>query len=869
MSTVKNQEHTPLMQQYHEIKNSYNDALVFFQVGDFYELFYDDARQAAAFLGIALTARGKHKGEPIPLCGVPVHALDHYLSKLVRGGFKVVICDQLEEARPGTIVRRGVAQVLTPGTLTDSKLLDDRRASYLFSFYPHGDSWGLVFSELLTAQIFTTIVPAQSHKLLESELIRFFPDEILIPDVKHAKEFQAYFKRLGYCTTIVHNDNDDQDDEFKQWIDKQFNQNSSQHVYDYESVKLALRYFYAYMSKNQRISLTQFNSLLFYQPDDFLILDAATQRNLELIKNAHDGSNKNTLFEVMDCAKTAMGSRMIKKWISRPLVKKDAIIQRQDVVELFCADIPLVAVIEKLLDHVGDIERVVGRIALERAALSDYLSLSRALLLIAPFKNCLQLKLDRVLIRVISDHLGEFGELSDLLVRALNDDSEIDFIIKNGFDSALDAMRVLVNNAHQAILDLERKEQELTGITSLKIRYNGVQGYYIEITNSNLSAVPDRYKRLQTLVGRERFMTPELQELQYNIERARKDITTYEQELFVQIKQSVYQHIAALRKSAHALAHIDALLALARLAYDNGYVRPIFNDNRDIIIKNGKHPVVERGLRSGFIPNDTSLTDNQSLWIVTGPNMGGKSTYLRQVALICVMTQVGSFVPAQSADLPILDRIFTRLGASDNVAQGKSTFLVEMEETATICTQATNKSLVILDEVGRGTSTFDGLAIAQAVVEHLFVTVGARCLFATHYHELTYLQQTFPGIAVYYAASKKTPSGIVFLYKIVQGIADGSFGIEVARLADLPPGVIDRASQLVTSFGRTSEHILPAVKSKMSDTTENSVALAHENRVLVEQMESMKCVIQRLQAIDFDALSPKKAFDLLWELKDL
>lgn len=869
---IKTQEHTPLMQQYYDIKIDYPDTLLFFQVGEFYELFCDDAKQAAAFLGIALTARGKNKGEPIPLCGVPMHAIDHYLSKLVKGGFKVALCDQLEEAKPGTIVRRGVKQVLTPGTLTDSKLLDDRSASYLFSLYPMGDSWGLVFSELLTAQIFITTIPAAHEKLLESELIRFFPDEIIIPQGAFTKEFQAYFKRLGYCITVVHDTIDNSKADAFEWTEKQFSPSACQTVNSNESMKLALYYFYAYMSKNQRAALSQFNSLFFYKPDDFLILDSATQRNLELVKNLQDGGSKNTLFGVMDMARTAMGSRMLKKWICRPLVKKEAIMQRHDIVALCCADIEFVQKIERLLVQAGDFERIVGRIALQRASLIDYSSLSQTLLLIPQIKTVVELHKNVLLMGIITDHLGDFQALSDVLMNALHDEPSTDCIIKPGYDERLDQMRVLVNNSNERIAQLEVTEQNATGISSLKVRYNAIQGYYIEVTNANLSAVPERYRRLQTLVGRERFITPELQQLQYGIEAARKDIVNHEAALFEGIKQEVALSIAALRKSAHAIAHVDALVSLGRLAYENGYVRPEFSDARDIVIIKGRHPVVEQALSNPFIPNDTHLTDQQSLWIITGPNMGGKSTYLRQVALISVMAHVGSFVPAAKAYLPLLDRIFTRLGASDNVAEGKSTFLVEMEETAMICTYATEKSLVILDEVGRGTSTFDGLAIAQAVIEYIFTHIGARCLFATHYHELTSLGQSHAGITSYYAASKKTDSGIVFLYKIIQGVADGSFGIEVAKLAHLPAEVIIRSRALVDSFARGSERIIPAI-TEGKDTGHQAlyaenIQLKAENSRLMQEQDKVQRMVALLQEVDFNTLSPKKAFDLLWQYNE-
>ena len=867
---IKTQEHTPLMQQYLDIKVDYQDTLLFFQVGDFYELFFDDAKQAAAFLGIALTARGKNKGEPIPLCGVPLHAIDHYLSKLVKGGFKVALCDQLEDPKPGTLVKRGIKQVLTPGTLTDEKLLNERSASYIFSLYPAGDSWGLLFSELLTGQICMTTISAGAEKILESELSRFFPDEVLLPDGIRTKELQTYFKRLGYFTTVVQNQYE-QSDEQQKWVEKQFSLPIHTQLAANESMRQALYYFYLYMAKHQRSSLDLFTTISFYKSDDFLILDAATQRNLELVKNAQDGSSKNTLLSVLDRAKTAMGSRMIKKWILRPLVKKEAIVQRQDVIALCCSDIMLVNALEQLLTKIGDAERIIGRIALQRASLHDYSALSRMLVIIPQLKNSLNVYSRTLLIRIIADGLGDFGALSDLLARALHDEPTAECIIKQGFDEKLDSMRVLVNNSNEKIMELELAEQQATGIASLKIRYNAIQGYYIEITNANLAAVPERYRRLQTLVGRERFITPELAQLQHGIESARKDITNYEAQIFDAIKKQITQHISALRKSAYAIAHLDALLSLSILAYENGYVRPSLNENRDIVIAKGRHPVVEQALSSTFIPNDTNLTDEQSLWIITGPNMGGKSTYLRQVALMTLMAHIGSFIPAQSATIALLDRIFTRLGASDNVADGKSTFLVEMEETAMICTQATAKSLVILDEVGRGTSTFDGLAIAQAVVEYIFTHIQARCLFATHYHELTYLQSTHPGIVAYSAASKKTAAGIVFLYTMVRGVADGSFGIEVAQLAHLPASVIERSRVLVEGFAQGGDRIVP-----VSSKNEDHQVLLHENRRLqaendrlARERDKAQRIASMLQMVDFDTLSPKKAFDLLWEYKEL
>jgi len=867
---------TPLMQQYCDIKSEYADALLLFQVGDFYELFFDDAKQAAAFLGIALTARGKSSNdEPIPLCGVPVHALDHYIAKLIKGGFNVAICNQLEKPRPGTVVKRGVTQVLTPGTLTDEKLLDAKSASYLFSLFPMQDSWGILCGELLTAQLFATVLPAQAEKMLESELIRFFPDEVIIPRTKQGQELHTYLKKLGYLTTFLDVDVAREQPEIEAWMHTQFKPQVVETVQQQEALRLALYYFYAYMRRNQATALNQFQHMHLYKADDFVMLDAATQQNLELVKNAQDGSYKNTLFSVIDGATTAMGSRMIKKWLLRPLVKQEAIVQRQDAIALCVQDIALAQQLEERLSCVGDIERVVGRIALNRAHIHDFLALMRTLDILPALVELLQSHAHIVLYQVIVHHIADFTVLRKLLHAAINDDTSKDWLIKHGFDERLDMLRELVDNSNQKIIDLEQHEQQATGINSLKIRYNQVQGYYIEITKANDHLVPtERYRRLQTLAGKERYMTTDLQALQGAILQARDEISSAEQAVLQRVKQEVSVYVTSLRKLAHALAHLDALLGLSKAAYNNGYVRPIFNTDHILEIIDGRHPVIEYNQDNRFIPNDTHLNDAQSLWIITGPNMGGKSTYLRQVALMSILAQIGSFVPAKQANLSLLDRVFTRIGAGDNLAAGKSTFLVEMEETASICSLATKNSLVILDEVGRGTSTFDGLAIAQAVVEYLYEQVGARCLFATHYHELTHLQERYTGISSYYAASKKTEQGIVFLYKIIKGVADGSFGVEVAKLAQLPPQVIIRAQQLVHDLDAGVHTAVLPMSTPTSQDKGEVQATAEISRLKQElsqmhwELTQKDKLLQLLKTINYDDLSPKKAFDMLWELKE-
>lgn len=834
--------------------------------------FFDDAKKAAHFLGIALTKRGKINGEPIPLCGVPVHALDNYLHKLIKGGFKVAICDQLEEAKPGTVVRRGVTRVLTPGTLTEAALLDDKSSSYLLSFFPMADSYALLFGELLTAQLFATVLPVSAEQQIESELVRFFPAEILIPQSASAKKFETHFKKMGYFVSPLNYESarEQEQEALSNWTKQQFKPDVLQLLQTQPSLASALFYFYAYVRRNYESALHTFKTLQIYQPEDFLLLDRMTLHNLELVSNTQDGGRNNTLLASLDGSLTAMGARLIKKWLVRPLVNKDAIMQRQDVIGMFIQEIMLRKKLMALLAGMGDLERIIGRILLDRAPVQDYIALCPALQWMPTLKKLLRPHIDLVLIALIDKHIDDFTGIVTLLSNALHTEPHKNWIIKKGYDPSLDHLRNLVENGHQEIATLEQQEQVRTGITHLKIRYNAIHGYYIEVTKTGMHLVPADYKRIQTLIGRERFTTPHLQQLYYDIERARTEINHVEQALFIHIKRELCAYAVSLRKLGHALSHIDALLGLAIVATNNGYVRPQLNDQRTIVIKGGRHPVIETECKGRFIPNDTQLDDAQLLWIITGPNMGGKSTYLRQVALNCIMAHMGSFVAADSADIALLDRIFTRIGAGDNLAAGKSTFLVEMEETALICRQATRHSLVILDEVGRGTSTFDGLAIAQAVVEYLVQLVGARCLFATHYHELTLLEKTFTGIVNYYAASSKSEQGIIFLYKIIRGIADGSFGIEVAKLAQLPLTITNRASVLVHQLSvadraLSTDKPLNGMATFLIPSVSDKTALASTGMGPAVETE----LLALINGIDYNHLSPKKALDLIWELKEV
>ncbi len=852
---------TPLMRQYHAIKQNYADALVLFQVGDFYELFFEDAQKASSFLGIALTARGTQDGKPIPLCGVPVHTVDHYLVKLVKGGFRVALCDQLTQAVPGKVVERGVTQVLTPGTLTDPKLLSDKAASYIAALFPQGEMVGLAFAELLTGQLYVTACMVEDERLLEAECARFAPDEIIVPATALGARYEKIVRSFGYVTTTC---------DVAQLADCIELMKQSWLASVHEQAPLLERLpasiaasalLYSYLAKNQERAVGYIRHVAAYAPEDFLIMDAATQRNLEIIKNTYDGSTECTLFSVVDRATTAMGSRTIRKWLMRPLVKKELIEYRFDAVQVLMHAVMEHEQLADLLQKCGDLERTVGRIALRRAQMHDYKNLIQGLSVIPAIKKVLARFTHVSLMRSLYEKCEDFYELTDLLARALYVSGEKEWKIAEGYHPELDRLRLLVDQGADAVAHLEAQEQKRTGIASLKIRNHAVYGYAVEITKTHIDSIPADYIRLQTLVNRERYTFQALRDLEYDISRARSDSEQLESELYNEIRIQVESALLSLRKASSALAHLDALLSFARISYAYGYVRPVFSEKSEIIIQEGRHPVVAALLGHAFIPNDTLLNDEQRMWIITGPNMGGKSTYLRQVALFQILAQSGCFVPAQRALLALLDRIFTRIGAADNVAEGKSTFLVEMEETALICNQATARSLVILDEVGRGTSTHDGLAIAQAVVEYIYTTVRALCLFATHYHELTALCGHYSGVVAYHAASEQKDDAIVLLHKIVQGVARGSFGIEVARKAHIPTQIIMRAQVLLTQLHEKAR------LQNMAD--KDSVKLLEDTIIqLQQQVSQYKKVVGKIQAIDFDVLSPKQALDVLWECKE-
>jgi len=874
---------SPLMRQYYQIKNQHPETLLLFQVGDFYELFYEDAIKASKFLGITLTQRGlDSSGNPIPFCGVPVHVIQHYITKLVKGGYKIAICDQLEPARPKKIVERGVTQVLTPGTLTDLSLLDEKSASYLAICFPINNGFSLLFVELLTGQLFLTQLSGNLcdfnsiNKFLEAELSRFMPDEIIIPDIKIAKSLISFMKSLAYVATLEKFEPSENIilEEVKNWVQNQFMVSNLKEL-DFNLHIYTFTLLFKYLKRNNERALSQLRNLFVYKTDDFLILDAGAQKNLELVKNLQDGTTKNTVFSVIDKAVTPMGSRAIKKWLLRPLVKIDLIEQRMNMVQYFLGNFNLRQQLREHLKNIGDFERTLGRISLRRALLHDYLLVLSLLTDLPKLKRLLFTENDNKSIDTIISKIGDFATLELLLHNALNQERN-SYLIKTGYSQELDNLRELSETGTLAISELEKQEQQNTGILSLKIKFNGSSGYSIEITKPNLHLVPSYYIRVQSLANRERFTTPELKELEYNLVRAQNQIEEVEKEIFESVKLEVENYLGPLRRLSATLSNLDALLSLAEIAYSNNYVRPSFNHENKILIEDGRHPVVESYLQQKFISNSTLLSDEQSLWIITGPNMGGKSTYLRQVALISILAQVGSFVPAARAELPIIDKIFTRIGAADNVAEGKSTFLVEMEETALICSQATKNSLVILDEVGRGTSTYDGLAIAQAVIEYIYKNIKSRCLFATHYRELAILADQFPGIVCYYAANAKTSDGIVLLHKILPGIASGSFGLEVAKFAQLPTELVIRAQAILDEFhvgngliksGLSNIDLDETRSQQYTDLLQKYNELSTYLNQKENELKELKNFREKITDFNCDNVTPKQALEFLWQLK--
>jgi DNA mismatch repair protein MutS len=914
------------MQQYHAIKARYPHALLLFRLGDFYELFYEDALLASRELQITLTSRNREKGQPIPMCGVPYHAADTYIARLLRGGFKIAICDQLEQPGPGKkLVRREVVRVVTPGTATDVGVLDARENNFLAAVakHPSGSPIGLAYVDLSTGEFQATeLCGPNAQENLRDELQLLHPRETLLARPQQLFDTAKVSPVDGFGG--VESRLEDwvfQFDYASRILREQFGvtELTGFGLDGHSQAIAAAGALVHYLRENSarsngpadttngvtaswREALGHLDSIRYYQQHDALVLDPVTVRNLELLAPIFtDDSARGlptTLLAVLDATVTGMGARLLRSWILRPLLDREHIEARLGAVGQFLQQTVIRGEIRKELRGILDLERLTSRITLGLATPRELAALRKSLIQLPTLKKFVMPPPagGSELLRRLHDEIDELADVRERLERAMSDDPPAlatdPGIIRNGFHLELDELRNLSQHSKQVIASMEERERKRTNIGSLKIRFNQVFGYYIEISKPNLHLAPADYERKQTLVNAERFTCPELKEYERKILAADERILEIERQLFIDIRSGVAAKAARLRKTAAAIAQLDVLAAFAKLAGDRGYVRPEFTDSGELLIVAGRHPVIEELLRQRgerFVPNDLCFEPGrQQLLLITGPNMGGKSTYLRQAALIILMAQTGCFVPARQAKLPIADRIFTRIGASDNLARGRSTFLVEMSEVAAILNHATPQSLVLLDEVGRGTATFDGLSIAWAVVEHLQKHTRARTLFATHYHELTELADLLPAVKNVHVSVKETPSEIVFLRRVEPGSADKSYGIEVARLAGLPRTVIERAREVLKrheqSEHQVSEALSPGALLETELAAQTASAAAGgggttapptpssrtvrrngQQEVLFTPLD--RAVLDQLRAADLDHLAPLDALNLLAQLK--
>jgi DNA mismatch repair protein MutS len=857
---------TPLMRQYHSLKQQVPGALLMFRLGDFYELFFEDAVVAARDLEITLTARNKEKGTAIPMCGVPYHAAEGYIARLIQRGHRVAICDQMEDPRVAKkLVRRDITRVVTPGTAMDPNLVRSRENNYLAAVAKGDGRSAVAHVDVSTGEFRVTELP---HAEVAGALEQLGAREVLFPGALPLftdGERGPRFVRTELEDWIFTQDYADRTlrDHFK--------------LLTLDGCGLANRPAAAgaagailhYLRETQRAALDHLDRPTFYDRSDSMVLDAVTVRNLELVEPlfaADTGAPQAqaTMLAVIDQTLTGMGGRLLRQRLLRPAMDRPEIEQRLDAVEELLQQTILRAELRKQLGGILDLERLLAKVTLGSAGPRDLLALGRSLEKIPALKRCFDTQ-QAARLRTLHDRLDELPDVANLILEAIADEPPLAIAdggtIRAGYNAELDELRDLSHNGRQYIARIEQRERERTGIQSLKVRFNNVFGYYIEITRANLHLAPADYERKQTLANAERFTTPELKDYERKVLDAEEKILALEKELFAAVRQRAAAQAQRVRATASAIAELDVTAALAQVAAENRYRRPSFSDSGEMRIVAGRHPVIERLAESEagrFIPNDLYLNDSTDLIaLITGPNMGGKSTYLRQAALIAIMAQMGSFAPAESAKLPVIDRIFTRIGASDNLARGRSTFMVEMTETAVILNTATPRSFIVLDEIGRGTATYDGLALAWAVVEHIHTRTRAKTLFATHYHELTELSEQLTGVRNLMVSVKEAGDRIIFLRKVEPGRADRSYGIEVARLAGLPLSVIERAREVLKLHER-SEHVV----------TEE---LSHNEQAGPVQIQLFEPVgygiAERIRSLNLDELRPIEALQLLAELQ--
>ena len=849
---------TPVMRQYHNIKQQVPNTLLFFRMGDFYELFYEDAVTAARELEITLTSRNKEKGQPVPMCGVPYHAAEGYLAKLIQKGFRVAICEQVEDPKKAKkLVRREVTRIVTPGTATDSNLLRSHENNYLAAVARKAERAGVSYVDVSTGEFRATEMDyGDVAALLGTLNVR----EVLLP--------AGAPPLLGFRT------------ELEEWI----------FSYDYtertlkEHFKLmsldgcgltekplavtAAGAVLHYLRDTQRAALDHLDHPRFLDRREAMVLDAVTVRNLELVEPLFAGEGKEvTLLHVLDQTQTGMGGRLLRRRLLRPAQDRGEVEARLDALEELLKGTILRAEIRKTLGEVLDVERLLAKVTMGSANPRDLVSLGRSLTKVPVLKQLLS-GCEARRLRETADRLDEVPEARDAILEGLSDEPPVNLVdggvIRKGFNAELDQLRDLRGNSRRYIAQIESRERERTGVPSLKVKFNNVFGYFIEVSKANQHLVPDDYDRKQTLVNAERFITPELKELESKILEAEEKILALEKDLFADLRTRAAAEATRIRQTATAIAELDATVSLAQVAAENRYVRPAFSGKGEMRVAAGRHPVIEKLTEQEarrFIPNDLYLdSQGEHIAIITGPNMGGKSTYLRQAALLVIMAQLGSFVPAEEAVLPLVDRVYTRIGAADNLARGRSTFMVEMTEAAVILNTATKDSLVILDEIGRGTATFDGLALAWSMVEHIHERIRAKTLFATHYHELTDLAEQLDGVRNLHVSVKEAGDQIIFLRKVEPGQADRSYGIEVARLAALPMPVIERAREILALHEKSEHEVTEELTPKPRPAGQS---------MQIQLFEPVNYQIaDRIRALNLDELRPIEALQVLAALQE-
>ena len=886
---------TPMMVQYKSLKEKYSDALLLFRLGDFYEMFFEDAEIGSKELGIALTARDAGNGNKAPMCGVPYHAVDEYIKTLVSKGYKVAICEQMEDPAAATgLVQRDVVRVITPGTYWEGA--DGTSFSYITAVYPlvatkgQEASLGICSCDLSTGEILLGSLDnepgstdsSQIRDRLVDELVRLLPKECVLP---------ASLKDTSFVKTIANN----LPGLFVTFLDDEdFGSGNEEAPIPSEwdtlelsaSARKALSGLLLYLKRTQMVQLSHLKVPTLYLKNSFLELDQSTRRNLELTRRL-SGEVYGSLTWVLDKCCTTMGSRLLKKWVERPLRDKTAIEERLSAVEELYQDSGLRKNLAASLSGVKDLERLVTRISYGTCNARDLISIASSLEKVPSIKKGLG-PTSSALLRQITENLDEVPEVVDLLRRAIVDDPPISLteggLVKPGYSKEIDELRDLATGGKKWLLDLEDREKERTGIRSLKIGYNKVFGYYIEVTKANLHLVPSDYIRKQTLVSAERFVTPELKEKETLILGAEEKLFKEEYRVFSEIRESVASYMRDIQQTALTIAQLDVLLSLAYIASIYGYVKPDITDDNRLLIRDGRHPVLERVLPPGtFVPNDLTLDETERVLIITGPNMGGKSTYCRQSALIVLMAQMGSFVPCRSCSISCVDKIFARVGAYDDIVLGQSTFMTEMSEVSRILSNATSQSLVILDEIGRGTSTFDGLSVAWAVVEYLAdeKCIGAKGLVATHYRELTLLSDLKPGISNYHVTVRKSGDDIIFLREVVKGVAEGSFGIDVASMAGLPLEVVDRAREILQALetearrgSKSSKGILGHMASRSSanpsayEVPGQPFLLGSSPPMQKEMPKEYEEVLETIENLDANNITPFQALEILYRIKE-